>query len=237
MRYLCVLLLLGVMGCGGGDGTVGTPTKVAKKTSSKQKSTKTPMEVRNPPPPPVPKVADDLFSSIPAALDAVEAATKSDDPKAQKTISDATLWLGQQGAAGVKPLGEILNDESASFPRRLTACRALVKLPGGKEPLLAALGTKEVQLRKNVIRALGSIRPADKELVAKCLELAKTDDPVNQQFALIALGDMGGAAKEAVPVVQNMLNDKKYNETVRAQARDTLKSIDPRKGLMGINDQ
>jgi hypothetical protein len=236
MRYLCVLLLLGVIGCGGGTEAVEKPAKVAKKTSTKKKSTKPAEAPKKQPPPPKPKVDDNLFASIPAALDAVEAAAKSDDPKAQKTISDATIWLGQQGAAGVKPLGEVLNDESASFPRRLTACRALVELPGGKEALLSAVGTKETQLRKNVIKSLGSIKPADKEIIAKCMELAKTDDPVNQQFAIAALGDMGGAAKEAVPLVQGILNDKKYNETVRAQARDTLKSIDPRKGLMGINE-
>jgi hypothetical protein len=69
------------------------------------------------------------------------------------------------------------------------------------------------------------------------MELVQSDDPVNQQFAVAALGDMGGAAKEAVPLVQSILNDKKYNDTVRAEARATLKSIDPRKGLMGISGQ
>jgi hypothetical protein len=235
MRYLCVLLLLGVMGCGGSE-VAGTPTKVAKKTT-KRKPAKPPEDRKKAPPPPLPTVDAKLFASVPAALDAAEAGAKSDNPQDQKMISDATLWLGQQGAPAVKPLGEVLNDESASFPRRLTACRALTRLPGGKEPLLAAIDTKEAQLRKNVFMALGKIKPADKDVIAKCIELAQSDDATNQQYAVAALGDMGPAAKEAVPVVQNILNDKKYNDTVRAEARATLKSIDPRKGLMGINDK
>jgi hypothetical protein len=32
-----------------------------------------------------------------------------------------------------------------------------------------------------------------------------------------------------------VLNDLNEDETVRAQAHDALKKIDPRKGLMGVN--
>jgi HEAT repeat protein len=61
-------------------------------------------------------------------------------------------------------------------------------------------------------------------------------EPQVQQQAIAALGKMGPAAKGTVPRIQKILNDTNYNQTVRDQARKTLKEIDPRKGLMGLNE-
>jgi HEAT repeat protein len=142
-----------------------------------------------------------------------------------------------QGAPAVAPLSQVLADESASSQHRIVACKILSQLPGSKTALMGAVDTGKKEVRVNVVQALGRVKPADKEVIAKLIELVKADDVDIQRYAVASLGKQGKAAKDAVPLVQSILNDKKYNDTVRAEARKTLKEIDPRKGLMSISGQ
>ncbi len=228
MRYLAIVAtVVFVLGCGG--------TEVAPPKTAKTKKANGETKVKQPEaPPPAPKVDANAFSSIPAALAAQAKAAEGAD---QENISKTDQWLVMQGAAAVEPLAAILKDESAPLPQRIAVSRTLAQLPGAKGALLPALESKERLVRVNVIQALGRIKPPDRQIVEKCIELAKSDDADNQRYAVSALGKMGPAAKDAVPLVQSMLNDKKYNDTVRAEARKTLKAIDPRKGLMGISGE
>jgi hypothetical protein len=58
-----------------------------------------------------------------------------------------------------------------------------------------------------------------------------------QRQAIVALGRIGPAAKaEAVPALQAILNDLSASETLRGAARDALKQIDERRGLMGLTE-
>lgn len=228
MRYLALVIMLVVLaGCGGSE-----PPK--KTVQAKKKKVATQNVKKEEPPPPAPKVDPKAYNSIPEALEALKGAAESGE---QNEISKADQWLVLQGAAAVGPLAAVLKDESAPLPQRIAVSRTLAQLPGSKSALLAAVDSKEKLVRVNVIQALGRIKPPDRQLVEKCMELAKTDDEDNQRYAVNALGKMGPVAKDAVPLVQSMLNDKKYNETVRAEARKTLKAIDPRKGLMSISGE
>jgi HEAT repeat protein len=228
MRCFVALLVVAlVLGCGGSP-----PEKKVAKTKGAKKAPAVKKE--QPPPPPPPKVDPKAFPSIPAALESLGQAAEAAD---QDGITKADQWLAMQGAAAVGPLGDVLKNESAPLPQRIAVSRTLISLPGAKEPLLAALDSKEKLVRANVIQSLGRIKPVDKQLVTKCMELARSDDEETQRYAVSALGKMGPAAKDAVPMVQDMLNDKKYNETVRAEARKTLKAIEPRKGLMTISGE
>lgn len=229
MRYLAVLAtVLFVFGCGSAEEPPKKTTKTNTKKSDGQATKK------EEPPPPAPKVDANAFSSIPAALDAQAKAAEAAD---QETISRADQWLVMQGAAAVEPLANILKNESAPLPQRIAVSRTLAQLPGAKNALIPGLESKERLVRVNVIQALGRIKPPDRQIMEKCIELAKTDDEDNQRYAVMALGKMGPPAKEAVPLIQTMLNDKKYNETVRAEARKALKAIEPRRGLMGISGE
>ena len=226
------LIVLSVCACLLGCGAAEPPKKVAK---AKKKSAAPAVVEQKPkePPPPV-KVDANAFPSIPAALDAYLAAVEKDD---QETMALANNWMVSQGAKGVDPLSTILANESASVQQRIVACKILAQLPGTKNALMGAVDVENKQLRLNVIQALGKVKPADKQVIDKLMELAKGKDESVQRDAVRSLGKLGPAAKDAVPMVQSMLNDTSYNETVRAEARNTLKSIDPRKGLMGISGE
>jgi HEAT repeat protein len=224
---LAVVILLA--GCGEAE----PPAKVSA-NNKKPKPQRTDNERRPDYPPPAAIVDPNAFSSIPAALDALGKAAEAGD---QQAISQADQWLVTQGAAAVSPLAAVLKNESAPLPQRIAVSRTLVQLPGAKAALLEAVDAKDKLVRVNVVQSLGRIKPADQQLVDKCIELAQGDDAEIQRYAVAALGKMGPVAKDAVPIVQKMLNDVKYNDTVRAEARKTLKAIDPRKGLIGVADE
>jgi hypothetical protein len=225
MRYwLLSLALLLLCGCGDiPQAESDTSTPVAKNSA--------PVVQRERPPAPQYNAGD--FSDIPAALAALGTAAEAGD---QTGITKADMWLAHQGAAAVQPCSEVLQ-KGQSDAQRVAVTRVLVQLPGGKPALLAATKVDSKIVRINVIQSLTRIQPVDKDVVAVCIQAIEEDEPEVQKHAIAALGKIGAPAKDAVPLIQKILNDTTYNDTVRAQARDTLKKIDPRKGLMGLNDE
>lgn len=234
MRYLWLAVLLCVVvGCGSAE----EPTKqaTAEHKPAKKKAAP-PAEKKTEPPPPPPKIPDDAFADIPAALDAlIQAAEKSD----QAAMSRADQWMVQRGAAGIAPLGDVLKDDSAPLAKRISASRALAQMgPAAKAALFEGLKSSQQRIRIVSIEALGRIKPSDKEIIATCIKLVKDDaDPDVQRYAVGALGKIGPSAKDAVPLLMEMRNSKKYNETVRAEALRSLKLVDERRGLMGLNEE
>lgn len=228
MRYLVLLSVCAfLLGCGEAE-----PAK--KQAKVKKKSAPAAAENKPKEPPPAIKVDAKAFASVPEALDVYLAGVDKDD---QESMAQANNWMVSQGAAAVAPLSAILADEKSSVQQRIVACKILAQLPGTKSALLGVVDVENKQLRLNVIQGLGKVKPADKQVVDKLMALAKDKDAAVQREAVKSLGKQGPAAKDAVPLVQSMLNDTSYNDTVRAEARNTLKSIDPRKGLMGISGE
>src|SRR5690606_25762426 len=189
------------VGCGG----VEEPSPAAALPAKKKEAPATAVEKKPEPPPPEPVKP---FTSIP---EAVSALTKAVDANDQKEIMRADQWLVGQGAAAIPPLAEILRDDGASVAHRITACRTLGQIPGGKAALLEAVDAKERMVRVNVVQVLGRIQPADKDLVNVCMRLAKDSDPQVQQYAIRSLGKMKLAAKDAVPLMTEILNNREYN--------------------------
>lgn len=228
MRCWCAVLwcgvVVGMLGCGGDE-----PAAPAPKAKSKKAAKVAPPE----PTPPAP-VDPDAFASVPDAIKGYVTAAGTDD---QKRMALANEWMIAQGPAAVLPLSKVLADETAPAEQRIVAAKVLGRLPGTKAALLAAIDAKKPEVRVNVVQALGLVKPVDAEIVAKCMELVGDKDPQIQRYAVVALGKMEGAAKDAVPLLQRILNDKQFNDTIRAEARKSLKTIDPRRGLMGLNEE
>jgi hypothetical protein len=223
---LCVGVSVVIVGCGGGE-----PAQPASQAKPK-KAAKAPAAPARPEP--REPVDPNAFESVPDAIKAYVAAAGNDD---QKTMALANEWMILQGPAAVLPLSKVLSDETAPAEQRIVAAKVLGRLPGTKAALLAAIDTKKPEVRVNVVQSLGMVKPVDAEIVAKCIELASDKDPQIQRYAVAALGKMESAAKDAVPLLQRILNDKEHNDTIRAEARKSLKAIDPRKGLMGLADE
>lgn len=230
MRYWCAVLGVGIsvamLGCGGGKPVAPAPKAKPKKAA----------EVKVAPPEPAPRAPVDpnAFANVPEAIKGYVAAAGADD---QKRMALANEWMIAQGPAAVLPLSKVLSDETASAEQRIVAAKVLGRLPGTKAALFAAVDTKKPEVRVNVVQSLGLVKPVDAEIVAKCIELTNDKDPQIQRYAIAALGKMEGAAKDAVPLLQRILNDKQHNDTIRAEARKSLKAIDPRRGLMGLSEE
>lgn len=224
MRYWFLSLTLPLL-CGCGD------IPQAETETSKPVASAAPVVERQRPPAPQFNASD--FSDIAAALAALGQAAEAGD---QTGITKADMWLAHQGAAAVPACSEVLQN-GTSDAQRVAVTRVLVQLPGGKQALLAATKVDSKIVRINVLQSLTRIQPVDQEVVAACIKAIEEDEPEVQRHAIVALGKLGPQAKDAVPLIQKILNDQSYNDTVRGAARKTLKEIDPRKGLMGLNDE
>lgn len=228
MRCGYAVLWVGVsvamLGCGGGEPAAPAPPAKPKKAA----------KAVDPKPEPRTPVDPNAFASVPEAIKGYVTAAGSDD---QKRMALANEWMIAQGPAAVLPLSKVLADETAPAEQRIVAAKVLGRLPGTKAALLAAIDAKKPEVRVNVVQSLGLVRPVDAEIVAKCIELTGDKDPQIQRYAIASLGKMEAAAKDAVPLLQRLLNDRDQNDTIRAEARKSLKAIDPRRGLMGLGDE
>jgi len=179
-------------------------------------------------PKPTLTVEANSFAGIPEAIDALaDAAKNSDDAK----LLQATKWLMMQGDAAVEPLAQVLNDEQADLAPRIAACRTLRELgPKAKPALKQALGSEPKQLRLNAIKALGLVRPADRDIVQTLMDLLDSDDERLQPEAILALGNIGPPAKDMCGErLVGILNDAEADETLRDAAKRALKNINPRR--------
>ncbi|MGI8979379.1 MAG: HEAT repeat domain-containing protein [Pirellulaceae bacterium] len=221
-------LLCFLVGCGG----QASSGKSAKKTSKKP-APKKPAEAFIPPPLP-PKVDQDAFASVDAAMAAVEELVKDQDEKTGQELLKVETWLQMQGDKIAPELAARLQDTSGPLPTRITACRIVMKLgPSAAAPILMeATASEPRELRVKAIECLGRLKPTSKEIVEKIIRLI--DDPEYEQrkAALGALASIGKPAGQAKDRLQAILNDTKEDETIRSLAKKALKAVDPRKGLM-----
>ena len=144
-----------------------------------------------------------------------------------------------QGAKIAPELEALITDSSAGLPSRLTACRVLARLgPSALPTLLEAVHGEPLLLRRKAIESLGRVKPPTAEAVNKLVSLLGDSDNEIRKSALEALGHIGQTAKQHDPQLvaklMAILNNVNEDETVRSMAKDALKKVDPRKGLMGM---
>jgi HEAT repeat protein len=226
--FILFAALVGLSGCG--------PVAAAKKPAKKKPATTT---VATRPTLQAPKVEQSAYASVAAAMADVERVSTLDDPnEANETLLKVETWLNMQGARIAPELEALIKDTGAGLPSRLTACRVLARLgPVALPTLLEATGGEPPLLRRKAIESLGRVKPPSAEAVTKLVSLLDDEDNEVRRSALGALGHIGQPAKQHEPqLVQKLtsiLNDVNEDETVRSMAKDALKKIDPRRGLMG----
>lgn len=221
------LAMLAFSGCGPAA-TVQAPTK--KKPST------TTVAIR--PAPQAPKVEQDAYASVAAAMADVESVVGKDSVEANQILLRVETWLNMQGAAIAPELEALIKDKNAGLRTRLTACRVLTRLgPLSVPTLFGAAEDGEHQLRLKAIECLGRVKPTSAEVVGRLVTLMDHEDYEIRKGAFRALGVIGPPARQHDPQLveklTSVLNNVKEDETVRSLAHDALKKIDPRRGLMG----
>jgi HEAT repeat protein len=221
--FLCSLV-----GC---DGQAASG-KSAKKTSKKAVSKK-PAETFIPPSPP-PKVDQNAYANVDAAMSAVEALVKNQDEKTGQELLKVETWLQMQGDKIAPELAAKIKDTAGPLPTRITACRVLMKLgpTSATTALMEATASEPREMRVKAIECLGRLKPTSQEIVEKVISLIDDPDYEQRKAALAALASIGKPAGQAKDRLQAILNDTKEDETIRGLAKKALKAVDPRKGLM-----
>jgi HEAT repeat protein len=231
----CLLLVSLLVGC-------GSPNKEGKEKSSDKKAEAKDDAARNAKPKyrkPQPtriEVPADAYSGISAAIDALSKAAESDD---SGEILRTCAWLRMQGDAAVQPLGELLFSKSTPTKTRYHVCRALAEVGGSAVPLMIKkLDTDSVEVRFGLINSLGRVKSTDQatndRITRALLEQTAKDKSVDtRRRALIALATLGEpAGKLAKEPMLALLHDVDEEETIRGEAKKTLKAVAPRRTLV-----
>jgi HEAT repeat protein/lysophospholipase L1-like esterase len=151
------------------------------------------------------------------------ASLRDQDPEARRRAADALSAVGL-GAALVPALVAIVEDERA--PGRAEAARVVGALGTGARhagPALArALDAAEPEVRREALAALRTLGPAAESVPAL---LRALHDPALRWRVPDVLGELGPAAREAVPALTEALADA--NAAVRWRAAKALGRIGP----------
>lgn len=222
-------ILVVVCGCAEDSGT--TVAETGQSNGSAAPTSPAP----RPAPPPARKpvvVKQDAFPGVPQALAALNSAVKAND---REGVATAEGWFELQQTSAVPPLVAVVEDANADFELRLSACRALSRIgPPAAESLERLLSIEPQQLQLRAMESLSRIKPVRPSTVSIFRELLKPGEVRVRQVALECLGRIGPPAKDAVPDLVAILNDTNENETLRGEAKQALKVVEPRRGLMGL---
>jgi HEAT repeat protein len=124
-------------------------------------------------------------------------------------------------------LAEALKDKELSV--RLTAVYTLQNLgPKGMSLLEQGLtSAKEAQMRQAILQGLINYKHQTKTMVGPLIEFLKDGQPQVRSQAAQVLGNIGADAKDALPMLKELVNDT--NITVRQQAQAAINRIEPPK--------
>jgi hypothetical protein len=171
------------------------------------------------------------FASVDAAFAEVE--RLASDASAGPQRMQVERWFHDQGERIAPELAAKLADPEADAASRIAACRVLARLgPTARPALLAASEGPPGPVRIKAIESLARLEPADAETVAKLIALIDDDDRDVRRVAIAGLKHVGPPAKEASPRLQAILSDANEEETIRAAAKEALKSVAPRRTLV-----
>jgi hypothetical protein len=221
---LClVALILLLTGCGDRPVANADPNKKKPKKPGAKPATKIDID-------------PNMYASVPAALEDVKRLAASGEASAGHELLKTETWIVRQGDGSVALLAERVADNGENLAVRMTACRILAKLgPPGRPAVTAATDSPKKELRVKAIESLGRIKPVEKASLDKLMSLLDDKEYDIRKAALLGIKatDKEGAA--ATTRLMAVLNDTKEDETIRSLAKDALKSVDPRKGLMGAD--
>jgi HEAT repeat protein len=168
------------------------------------------------------KLAAVKLSEAKFALPALRAAQKDADPAVRKAVLEALGQIDPDAKTYVPLLTETLKREKDPLVQ-VAAVSALIQiepLPKSALPVLldvhkAALASQKdtndpQNLRATLMAAIVKLDPDPKKTVPFYVEVLKRDRNVNIRLqALAALGQVGAAAKSAIPAIQEVLRAAK----------------------------
>jgi HEAT repeat protein len=226
---MCVLLMLLIAGAGCGDMPVAQSAAQAKKKKAKAPGAKPAAKI---------EIDPNKYANLDEALADVAriAATASKDAGAGHELLKSETWIVRQGDKNVAALAARVADDSENLAVRMTACRVLSKLGApGRPAVTSATDSPKKELRVKAIECLGRIDPVDKASVDKLIALLDDKDNDIRRAALLGLTATKQDGAKSTSKLMDILNDTKEDETIRSLAKVALKSVDPRKGLMGAD--
>lgn len=175
---------------------------------------------------------------FPDAAEALSALTDAYQRNQARDVKEIEEWLRENGAPSVAELSRAARSEETPIEQRITACRALAKLGNDSIPVLMELTEHSIdQLRYRAAESLSYMSPSSQRLVEALEQLLQREDVRLRSYAVRGLGNAEGLAKHLVPDLTKILNDYSQNDSLRNEAKAALKKIDPRRGLMGLQDE
>ena len=141
----------------------------------------------------------------PAAIPALIEALKEEGERGRYRAADALGRIGPKARSAVPALGRAMRDKDPRLAEKATY--ALAKIGPAAVPALleAARDEKNKTLRRRALYSLGQVKPPATEAVAVLIDAVKDGQWEVAAAAAGALGDMGPAAKDAVPTLNGAL--------------------------------
>lgn len=179
-----------------------------------------------------------MYGSLTEALADVKRLAASGEASAGHELLKSETWIVRQGEKNVPQLAERVADNNEDLAVRMTACRVLAKLgPPGRPAVTAATDSPKKELRVKAIESLGRIKPVERASLDKLMALIDDKDYDIRKAALLGIKSTGKEGAAATTKLMEKLNDTSEDETIRSLAKDALKAVDPRKGLMGADKE
>lgn len=177
-----------------------------------------------------------MYGSVAEAFEDVKRLAASGEASAGHELLKTETWIVRQGEQNVGMLSERVADNGENLAVRMTACRILAKLgPPGRPAVIAATDSSKKELRVKAIESLGRIKPVDRASVDKLMSLLDDKEYDIRKAALLGIKATEKEGAAATTKLMSVLNNTNEDETIRSLAKDALKSVDPRKGLMGAD--
>jgi len=126
---------------------------------------------------------------------------KSGAPEIQAAATEALAKIGS-ASLDVDALLESLRNPAPVQSATASAIARAAAGPDGeaiRSALLKLLSSEQATDRRNAVRVLGQVQFWDAQHVAPLIRLIHSDDPEVTSWVAIALGNMGPAARSAVP--------------------------------------
>jgi HEAT repeat protein len=177
------------------------------------------------------EVAAALGAAGKAAEAEIEALLTSDDPLVQGEAAVALASMGPDAAAAVPALQKLLGDDRPAN-LRYAVTYALGRIGGAAKaavPRLIELSKSDDELMATVATwAALKIEPQDAALLESAIPLLRKALRGGQELArleaAVSLGDIGGQARSAIPILELVAEDD-ASRAVRAAAAEALAKI------------
>ncbi len=162
-----------------------------------------------------------MGSSAREALPGLEQSLASSDPATRTAALTAYARIEPDNSRKVERLKQALDD--AAQPVRVAAIGELGKLGRAAEPAAEKLYglTENSTEREQALEVLGGMRIRSVPLLVRAMG---NSDPYVRQYAAERLGQLGAAAKDAVPDLRKLLEDNE--DFVKRTARASLREIE-----------